>query len=774
MEILGWVAGLRSLGWEGLEAEVPWCPSAWPGGEHRLRSLPPGLLPSLPPCLPAVHVRGGRVVGVSWAGRALRRRLRDEAPLSRAGRASREGEEPEEPPPCLPGRGRKRRRPPSLPPPSSLPRRAGGRGSGRAAGARWRRPPRRCSSTARAAPRPSRAPPAAAPPPGAGHAADYGEVNGTVGDRDPFLTSPGASDLPGPVSVVSNGSQPGRELSLAFKPTAKGGMFVKAGLKTKTFTLKSGLDRKNERCNESGGREGQPWDKAEMHPVANGIPANGSEYITNGCAGKGADNDGSGSESGYTTPKKRKGRRNSAKGCENLSLGQEKIVPCSSVPAVKLEPESFRADGGGDPKAGPRLDGLKPAWKCEQPPGALGAGRGKPVGVADMLRKAADAKVGPAGKKFEERPKGKHVLVSSSKEDSWTLFKPPPVFPVDNSSAKIVPKISYASKVKENLNKAVPSLSSSSSSSSSCSSSTGEVPAQPSTRLPQVPMSAMKSVTSGSFSNGPLLAGADRGGCPAGVQALLVPAASTVLSASPKLACQDASPSAVAPEQPKSSLFIYPSSMHGLFSVAESPFLATQQNLGDIFQNQWGLSFINEPSAGPETSSARKPTDTKGADVTFQGSFPATSVPRQAETPPAGPEPPAFPKAYELAKRTSPQLLGGLLKLGAAGEESELLLEPHLPGGLPQAEPGGSGAFVFLAKDYRVESCSSSPTNTLLVSTKEQSAPSSLERKASWGEFDLRAAVLYHIQEMESICNLQKRDPKRIITYAEGLDNPST
>ncbi|KAM4697431.1 uncharacterized protein WCC33_013035 [Rhinophrynus dorsalis] len=35
--------------------------------------------------------------------------------------------------------------------------------------------------------------------------------------------------------------------------------------------------------------------------------------------------------------------------------------------------------------------------------------------------------------------------------DSWLLFKPLPVFPVDSSSARTLPKISYASKVKENL-----------------------------------------------------------------------------------------------------------------------------------------------------------------------------------------------------------------------------------------------------------------------------------------------------------------------------------
>ncbi|XP_063150580.1 FMR1-interacting protein NUFIP2 [Candoia aspera] len=620
-----------------------------------------------------------------------------------------------------------------------------------------------------------------APPARAG----YGELNGSIGEQEPFLKPPSAGDLPCPLSAVPNGGQPCREPGLALKQTIKGGLFVKAGLKAKSLSLKSGPERKSERYYESKARGSPSWDKAETHPVPNGIivvTGGSPECVANGCVSRGADNDGSGSESGYATPKKRKGRCNSGKGCENLSLAREKTVPCGPpapalvAPALKLEPEAFKPDGG-DPKAGPCLDGLKPAWKCEA--GGLGAGRGKP-GVGDVLRKISDAKVGVAGRKFEERPKGKHVLVSS-KEDSWTLFKPPPVFPVDNSSAKIVPKISYASKVKENLNKAVqnsaPSLSSSSSSSSSsslCSSSAVEV--QASSRLSQVPMSAMKSVTSANFSNGPVLAGADRGVCPAGVQSLLVPAASTVLSASSKSVSQDTGPSVAAVDQQKSSLFIYPSNMHGLFNVAaqaESPFLATQQNLGDIFQNQWGLSFINEPSAGPETTT-RKPADNKPAEVTFQGPCPGMSVSQGAETPSPGPGQPAFPKAYELAKRTSPQLLSGLLKLGTAGEESDLLLEPHPPGDLHQAELSGPGACVFLAKDYNVDSRLSSPTDTLLVSTKEQRSPCGLERKESWGEFDLRAAVLYHVQEMESICNLQKRDPKRIITYAEGLDGPST
>ncbi|XP_061460627.1 FMR1-interacting protein NUFIP2 [Rhineura floridana] len=618
--------------------------------------------------------------------------------------------------------------------------------------------------------------------------AGYGELNGNVGERESSVKSLHAGDASGSLSRVPNGSQSPGDPNLSLKQTVKvGGAFGKPGLKPKSFVPKGGLDKKPEKCYENKAREGQSSDKSEPLSIPNGIVASTSSYITNGYVSKGTD-DGSGSESGYTTPKKRKGRRNSIKGCETLNLVQESIMqhelpplPPASAPApvLKQEPESFKPDCG-EPKAGSRVEGLKPAWKCEA--GGLGAGRGKP-GVGEVPRKNSDGKVGVASKKFEERPKGKHVCAATSKEDSWTLFKPPPVFPVDNSSAKIVPKISYASKVKENLNKAAQnpstSLSSSSSSSSSsslCSSSAAEAQAQPCSRLSQVPMSAMKSVTSANFSNGPVLAGVDRGMCPAGPQSLLTPAACSVLSAASELAPPDTSLSSVAMDQPKSSLFIYPSNMQAdLINVAtqaEPPFQTNQQSLGDIFQNQWGLSFINEPSAGPETA-ARKVADSKAAEVTFQGECPAVLISQGAETATPGPDQPVFPKAYELDKRTSLQLLSGVLKLGTAGEGGGFLLESHRPGSLRQAELAGPGAFVFLSKDCHVENRLASPTNSLLASAKEQRCQRGLERKDSWGDFDLSAAVLYHIQEMETICNLQKQDPKRIITYDEAMDHPN-
>nr|XP_005003619.1 LOW QUALITY PROTEIN: nuclear fragile X mental retardation-interacting protein 2 [Cavia porcellus] len=600
----------------------------------------------------------------------------------------------------------------------------------------------------------------------------YGEINGNAGEREISLKSLGSDEATNPISRVLNGNQ--QVVDAALKQTLKAGTFGKTGIKTKNFIQKNSMDKKNGKSYENKSGENQSVDKTDTVAIPNGVVTNNAGYITNGYMGKGADNDGSGSESGYTTPKKRKARRNSAKGCENLNLVQDKIMQQeTSVPPLKQGLETFKPDYSE--QKGNRVDGSKPIWKYETGPG--GTTRGKPA-VGDTLRKNSDIKPGVNSKKFDDRPKGKHASAVASKEDSWTLFKPPPVFPVDNSSAKIVPKISYASKVKENLNKIIQNSSVSPSSSSSSSSSTGETQTQSSSRLSQVPMSALKSVTSANFSNGPVLAGTDTSMYPPGGQTLLTTAANTLtpISSGTDSVLQDMSLTSAAVEQIKSSLFIYPSNMQSvLLSTAQVdlPSQTDQQNLGDIFQNQWGLSFINDPSAGPETVIG-KSSDHKAMEVTFQGEYPATLVSQGAEIIPSGTEHPVFPKAYELEKRTSPQVLGSILKPGTTSESGALSLEPSHIGDLQKADPNSQGALVFLSKDYEIENQNplASPTNTLLGSAKEQRHQRGLERNDSWGSFDPRAAIVYHTKEMESIWNLQKQDPKRIITYNEAMDSP--
>ncbi|EHB01824.1 Nuclear fragile X mental retardation-interacting protein 2 [Heterocephalus glaber] len=326
----------------------------------------------------------------------------------------------------------------------------------------------------------------------------YGEINGNAGEREISLKNLGSDEATNPISRFLNGNQQVVDTSL--KQTVQAGTFGKTGIKTKNFIQKNSMDKKNGKSYKNKPGENQSVDKTNTVAIPNGVVTNNSGYMTNGYMGKGADNDGSGSESGYTTPKKRKARHNSAKGCENLNLVQDKIMQQeTSAPPLKQGLETFKPDYSE--QKGNQVDVSKPIWKYET--GHGGTTRGKPA-MGDMLCKSSDIKSGVNSKKFDDRLKGKHASGVASKEDSWTLFKPPPVFPVDNSSAKILPKLSYASKVKENLNKTVQNSSVSPSSSSSSSSSTGETQTQSSSQLSQVPM--LKSVISGSFSNGPVLA----------------------------------------------------------------------------------------------------------------------------------------------------------------------------------------------------------------------------------------------------------------------------
>ncbi|XP_074854524.1 uncharacterized protein LOC142015043 [Carettochelys insculpta] len=77
---------------------------------------------------------------------------------------------------------------------------------------------------------------------------------------------------------------------------------------------------------------------------------------------------------------------------------------------------------------------------------------------------SADGRGGWAGRRrpFPEPPRSvEHAAQASGLSatlddlekapEPWALFRPPPVFPVDNSRARTLPKISYASKLKENL-----------------------------------------------------------------------------------------------------------------------------------------------------------------------------------------------------------------------------------------------------------------------------------------------------------------------------------
>ncbi|KAM6984511.1 FMR1-interacting protein NUFIP2 [Tautogolabrus adspersus] len=529
----------------------------------------------------------------------------------------------------------------------------------------------------------------------------------------------------------------------------------------KNMDLKN--DKDKDKALEFNHHEGQPLDKKGSVLLQNGVVNCG--LITNGYSSK--DNDGSGSEGGYTTPKKRKARCNNTKNSDNVIREKEK----------EMQPGNTTQDHGAfnletvEKGVTSRLDGFKAANKVEAQSSARRTAASE-ASMSESQRKNSDGKtVGTFGKKTEDRHKAK--LSSPSKEDSWTLFKPPPVFPVDNSSAKIVPKISYASKVKENLNKVAQG---------------GGEALPPPVRLSQVPMSAMKTITSASFTNGPVSGNGN--GCPS-VGTFFAPAASSIPPA-PSIPSGEnvASPlesncsSAISPvdgeafELRKCALLIYPLNMQPVLPSArhlDPPAAQTNQKaLGDIFQNQWGLSFINEPNLGAEGGCGQVPTEDKSTVVTLQSECQAGTA-KAAQ--PCFDVSPSFLEPGTLAqdpeKRTcAPCNVSNVCSPACVMSEEENKLPPC---GQEKAKVEGKGAGssgLAPSKDNGAKPAQGQLTTLLFGSSKEPAHPKDIGRRCSLGSFDVKAAVTYHTKEMESIFNLQKQDPKRVVVYDETKDGP--
>uniref|UniRef100_A0A673J5S0 Nuclear FMR1 interacting protein 2 n=1 Tax=Sinocyclocheilus rhinocerous TaxID=307959 RepID=A0A673J5S0_9TELE len=534
------------------------------------------------------------------------------------------------------------------------------------------------------------------------------------------------SDVPSRISRIniyslhpanSNGDRHLLDINLKQKPTRQAFTTDSTGDRKGRNTSRNSMDFKNDKSSELNTLEG----KKKALVTLNGVVSLNSLPFANGYPSKtGADNDGSGSESGYTTPKKRRAQRD-GKAADNVT---------ASVQGKAMQQ-------GGKQDHGPVLH-----LKAKEP---TASATPPPLPVAELQRKNSDSKV--AGKRFEDRF-SKVKVATSTKEDSWTLFKPPPVFPVDNSSAKIVPKISYASKVKENLNKTAQA-------GGEALTPAPQVPGRP----PQVPMSAVKTITSASFTNGPLPG--EGNGCPlpgpyfsAGpLRATPAVAAENVASppGSGTSAIGSSTTTSVA-EPRKPSLFVYPVTPSNMqLSLpsgrqADPPAAPTnQKSLGDIFQNQWGLSFINEPSAGPEGMACRSNGKEVPVEVSFQGGCPAT-VATQTSSTSQSPDQPPFPKAHEPEKRTNAQNLsqgvsgGATAASGAIPETSALSLDAQ------RDETGVHGAIVFCSssKDICAELPPTSPAAPKVASAKDQGHTKGFDRRSSWGSFDLKAAVIYH------------------------------
>ncbi|XP_058483088.1 FMR1-interacting protein NUFIP2 isoform X1 [Solea solea] len=560
----------------------------------------------------------------------------------------------------------------------------------------------------------------------------------------------------------SNGNQHTTSINVRQKSTQRLYTTVPK-VSSKGLDHKKNMDLKNdkEKAFDLNHHECQTLDKKNSVLLQNGVVNCG--LITNGYSNK--DNDGSGSECGYTTPKKRKAKCNNAKNTDNVIKDMEKDMQQGNT-TDESGAFNFETTEKGVTS---RLDGFRATHKVE----AQSAARRPAVSeasVGESQRKSSDGKtVGNFGKKNEERHKAK--LSSPSKEDSWTLFKPPPVFPVDNSSAKIVPKISYASKVKENLNKVAHG---------------GGETLPPPVRLSQVPMSAMKTITSSSFTNGPVSGNGNS--CPS-VGTFFAPAASSIppgpcIPSGENVASllESNCSSTTSPvdgetyELRKCTLLIYPLNMQPMLPSArhlDPPAAQTNQKaLGDIFQNQWGLSFINELNLGPEGGGGGLvPVEDDKTAVIPQSECQAASA-KSAH--PCFDIIPSFLEPGTLAQDPERRTCAPFNVSNAcfpacvmSGEENKLQLcgQEKTNAAAKSAEPA-----PVPSKDSGAKPAEGQQTTFLFGPPKEETHSKAIGRRSSWGSFDVKAAVTYHTKEIESIFNLQKQDPKRVVVYNETKD----
>lgn len=583
---------------------------------------------------------------------------------------------------------------------------------------------------------------------------ENGRINGTLkeGEVTPASFNTDRSLHP----ANSNGNRHLLDINLKQKPIRRAFTADSTGDRKGRNTSRNSMDFKNDKFLELNTLEG----KKEALATLNGVVLLNSVPLSNGYPSKpGADNDGSGSESGYTTPKKRRAQRNGKAGDNVTTAAQGKAMQQGGK--QDHGPVAPDSASGSQVESGRTGSKVELHLKAKESPAFATP---PPLPVAELQRKNSDSKA--AGKRFEDRS-SKVKVATSTKEDSWTLFKPPPVFPVDNSSAKIVPKISYASKVKENLNKTAQA-------GGEALTPAPQVPGRP----PQVPMSAVKTITSASFTNGPLLG--EGNGCPHfnASSLLATPAVDAENVASPTgsgTSAVGSSTSSVA-EPRKPSLFVSPLTLSNMqLSLpsgrqADPPAAPTnQKSLGDIFQNQWGLSFINEPSAGPEGVVCRSNRKDVPVEVSFQGGCPATVATQTSSTSQRPDQQPSFPKTHEPDKLTNAQNLSPGASGGAMAASGAISLNAQ------RDETGVHGAIVFCSpsKDICAELPPTSPAAPKVALAKDQGHTKGFDRRSSWGSFDLKAAVIYHTKEMEYFLNLQKQDPNRVVLYSESWDGPA-
>ncbi|XP_068930091.1 FMR1-interacting protein NUFIP2-like [Petaurus breviceps papuanus] len=571
------------------------------------------------------------------------------------------------------------------------------------------------------------------------------KMNKGESEKQAFSQSPTSSD-----SELNSEVQKA-EPHLKTNPNVKVSTLEEAKIQTKNLNENKNEDKKQK----------LPEDKPHTEQAPAVIPNVGKpkppDSSNNGHKSREPDKKDSGSEDGLITPKKRKAKHRANK---NLNIMKFKMIPSTSR----------------DPILDEGLDNLKlhcgdqKGIKVESPKSerlAVGAGRGR-SGPGYTQEKAFNKSPGPNSQKVDQRSTIVPTALAVPEEEAWSPFKQTTVFSISSSN---VPKVTYASKVKQNL----PKVESPTTSLRSCQQSelspesaatlylssamTGSPILMVSHELTQVSISPLKSVNSLDSVNA-----SDKSMNAQSSQTL--PLEARLIrrpSCSPKSVIHKMKPSCPS-AQP--NFFPYPSYMpvalRGLKANITRPQTEVQM-LEEIFQNEWGLSFITELSIGPEFTEEIAPEP----KVIQPHKCPSPLALQETSKSPCVPQCVVKPKVYNMSKWLNPQGFEDIKPPAPVQEREALILYPSLGDEqLQQATPKSHEAFVPLLSNYKLKNSEHLPTNPSPDSTLKDS-----EQKNDWEPLNFRAVVEYHMAEMQSVLDMQKQDPQRVIIYDESMDS---
>uniref|UniRef100_A0A5F8HHU1 Uncharacterized protein n=1 Tax=Monodelphis domestica TaxID=13616 RepID=A0A5F8HHU1_MONDO len=488
--------------------------------------------------------------------------------------------------------------------------------------------------------------------------------------------------------------------------------------------------------------------------ILNGVKAKPSGSAAHGQEDREPEKHGSASDSSYPGHKQQKPRCSLPRVGENFHLAKASMM--SRVPRFPMLQQRFdNLKLTGSNHRGIRVGSPRPPiWN----PRSWGASPGHSRFGHGNTQKVLPAKVGLSSPKLDTWSRNKPTPPAVPKEETWGLFKQPTLFPGSNYT---VPEVTYASKVKQNLHKVPKTFISSGLTSeplpflSPTSTLVGSPILPPSQRLTQVPGAPLRPVNLLSSENRP-----EQNILPFSNQPLPL---ETCLMKWPMPNLKSAIPKVSVSCQAMEQSFINRPPM--LTTTPEDlmpnprPSQLEAQKLREIVKNKWGLSFISEIDPDPDTAQEAAPeAHVKQPPLPDKCPTPSPLASQETAAKPTGAEP---PQGCDVGKWLTPQGLGSIIKPAVLKSASTEAL-PGAQDDPKEADLKSTGSLMLLHTD---ELDSSEPfTLSLDPNLKEA------EERHKWEPFDFRAAVEYHIAEMKSIWDLQKKDPKKVVIYDESLD----